>query len=246
MNFPYLQARGAACSERGCSDGIRLDTSNGTDTASKSSPPESAMDICHPRPSSLTCVSSYSPVPLANIEDLRKWLLAAFHVRTLARQEKAEVLKRNAADCGVCSLQSFALFDRDSCSWKTPQLSLLGGLEKFSETWPRWGLMHDGECWEQGTSAEIATETEYGLWPAPRASDPLCVKFKRASIVKVIERPNRPLDLRLPYFLNLAGVPLSQYPIAFEWTMGWPQGWTDLPQLETDKFRQWLGAHGRY
>ena len=29
-----------------------------------------------------------------------------------------------------------------------------------------------------------------------------------------------------------------------EWLMGWPIGWTDLEQLETDKFQQFLRAHG--
>lgn len=30
-----------------------------------------------------------------------------------------------------------------------------------------------------------------------------------------------------------------------EWLMGWPIGWTDLKPMETDKFRQWLSAHGQ-
>jgi hypothetical protein len=31
-----------------------------------------------------------------------------------------------------------------------------------------------------------------------------------------------------------------------EWLMGWPIGWTSLQPLETDKFQQWLDAHGRH
>lgn len=31
-----------------------------------------------------------------------------------------------------------------------------------------------------------------------------------------------------------------------EWLMGWPLGWTDCAVLETDKFQQWLGSHGKY
>jgi hypothetical protein len=30
-----------------------------------------------------------------------------------------------------------------------------------------------------------------------------------------------------------------------EWLMGWPEGWTDLKPLETDKFQKWLDAHGK-
>jgi hypothetical protein len=28
--------------------------------------------------------------------------------------------------------------------------------------------------------------------------------------------------------------------------MGWPQGWTDLKPLETDKCHKWLLLHGSY
>jgi len=42
---------------------------------------------------------------------------------------------------------SLVRFDRDSRSWKTRQLSLLEGLDVFSETWPKWGIMRGGECW---------------------------------------------------------------------------------------------------
>ncbi len=31
-----------------------------------------------------------------------------------------------------------------------------------------------------------------------------------------------------------------------EWLMGWPTGWTDLKPLATDRFQQWLRAHGQY
>ena len=29
------------------------------------------------------------------------------------------------------------------------------------------------------------------------------------------------------------------------WLMGWPEGWTNLEPLETDKFQQWQNLHGR-
>lgn len=34
-------------------------------------------------------------------------------------------------------------------------------------------------------------------------------------------------------------------PMWIEWLMGWPLGWTDCAVLETDKFQQWLGSHGK-
>jgi hypothetical protein len=40
-----------------------------------------------------------------------------------------------------------------------------------------------------------------------------------------------------PHYLN---------PDWVEWLQGWPLKWTDLKQLETDKFQQWLHSHGKF
>lgn len=62
--------------------------------------------------------------------------------------EREPELKASAADCGPRCTESFARFDRDSRSWKTPQCSLLEGLDEYSETWPKAGTMRRGWCWE--------------------------------------------------------------------------------------------------
>jgi len=41
-------------------------------------------------------------------------------------------------------------------------------------------------------------------------------------------------------------IPSSINPNLYEWLMGWPQGWTDLKPLETDKCHKWLLLHGSY
>lgn len=76
------------------------------------------------------------------------------------------------AASGLKCLGSLARFDLDTSSWKTHQFSLLGGLESFSETWPRWGMMRDGECWELSTPALHTNENESGLWRTPAAHEP--------------------------------------------------------------------------
>jgi hypothetical protein len=97
--------------------------------------------------------------------------LAAFHARTSLPQEKVLGLTESDQECGEKWRGSFTKYDPDSSSWKTHQCSLLGDLDEFSETWPRWGLMRDGECWEQQMSAHRTNETESGLWPTPCATD---------------------------------------------------------------------------
>ena len=103
-------------------------------------------------------------------ELLTLWL-EGFRAKTSALLETARDLTENAAECGTTWPASLAKFDPDTSSWKTAQLSLLGGLEEFSETWPRWGLMRAGECWERQTLVPRTSESASGLWQTPVADD---------------------------------------------------------------------------
>jgi DNA (cytosine-5)-methyltransferase 1 len=86
-----------------------------------------------------------------------------FHVRTLVPQERESVLMESEVECGEKWRGSFTKFDPDTSSWKTHQCSLAGDLDEFLETWPQWGLMRDGECWEQQTLERLTRGTESGL-----------------------------------------------------------------------------------
>jgi DNA (cytosine-5)-methyltransferase 1 len=105
--------------------------------------------------------------PLSDIpgEELSMSSVVAFHVRTLVPQEKAQELMENEAECGEKWLASFVKYDPDLSLWKTHQCSLLGDLDEFLETWPQWGLMRNGECWEQRTLERRIRGTEFGLSP---------------------------------------------------------------------------------
>ena len=92
---------------------------------------------------------TYKPLTDIPGEELSMSSVVAFHVRTLVPQEKAQELMENDQECGEKWLASFVKYDPDTSSWRTHQCSLLGDLDEFSETWPQWGLMRDGECWEQ-------------------------------------------------------------------------------------------------
>jgi DNA (cytosine-5)-methyltransferase 1 len=86
-------------------------------------------------------------------------------VRTFQPQEKEQDLKEKDRDSGEKWRGSFVKYDPDTSLWRTHQCSLLGDLELFSENWPQWGLMRDGECWEQQTLAQTIRGTESGLSP---------------------------------------------------------------------------------
>lgn len=96
------------------------------------------------------------------------------HARTSQPPGKGRASTATAADYGLSSHESLARYDRQTSSWKTAQCSLLGDLEKFSETWPRWGIMLDGVCWAQTMLEHRTCEKESGFaqsWPTVSCSD---------------------------------------------------------------------------
>ena len=113
------------------------------------------------------------------------------------------VLMAKDQECGEKWRGSFVKYDQDMSLWKTHQCSLLGDLEEFLETWPQWGLMRDGECWEQQTLAQTIKGTEFGLsenkWATPTTMDKLPPKSAKALHKEATQaRPGRskPANLR--------------------------------------------------
>jgi len=107
----------------------------------------------------------FKPLTENRGEELLTLYLAGFHAKTSVQPEKAQELTESDLECGEKWRGSFTKYDQDSRSWKTHQCSLVGDLEPFLETWPRWGLMRDGECWEQPTLEQTIRGTESGLSP---------------------------------------------------------------------------------
>jgi len=82
------------------------------------------MAVCGPSPFGTTSA------PLTGSHGLDVWMssLAAFRVPTFQLLEKEQESPVKNQGSGVNLLGSFARFDPATCSWKTAQLSLLGGL----------------------------------------------------------------------------------------------------------------------
>ena len=152
------------------------------------------------------------------------------HAKTLVLQEKAQDLTEKGQDSGEKWQGSFTKYSPDSCLWKTHQCSFLGDLDEFLETWPRWGSMRTGECYQLPMSEQNINETEYGLWPTPTTPSGGGNCGGSGAYKNAIK--------------NGTHIPHSINPSLYEWLMGWPIGWTDLKPLETDKFHFALQQHG--
>lgn len=97
-----------------------------------------------------------------------------FPVRTSAPPVAKPESTVRAAAYGDSSPVLLASFDPASSSWRTSQISLVAlasglahGLDEFSETWPRSGLMRSGTAFLLEPLAPLTSATEPGLWPTP-------------------------------------------------------------------------------
>jgi DNA (cytosine-5)-methyltransferase 1 len=196
---------------------------------------------------------TYKPLTESRGEELLTLFLEGFHAKTSAQQGEVMDLMEKDQECGEKWHGSFTKYDPDSCSWKTHQCSLLGDLDEFLETWPQWGLMRDGECWEQRTLEQTIRGTGYGLSPdnvsafhTPNTTGLDGGSNSRKALKKRQEtwpiptahnskETNAPSEMNrnTPTLAAQAGGKLN--PTWVEWLMGWPLGWTDLKRLETDK-----------
>ena len=98
-------------------------------------------------------------------------LLAASRVRISVPRDEEPESTGNTVDSGRRWPGSLAKYDHASRSWKTRQYSLLGGLTEFSETWPRWGLMRNGELFPRPKLGLHTKGSEYGFLPTPTKTD---------------------------------------------------------------------------
>lgn len=174
----------------------------------------------------------YAPSTDDRGAELLMWFRAASHAQTSAQQERKPASTERQADYGWRWRESFAKYDHSSSSWRTRQCSLIEGLDEFSETWPRWGLMLDGECLDLTTWAPTTAAKGVGSWPTP------CHGSSRwgGTFQEVGGSQNK-----------LRGTPTGKLyvnPDFWESLMGWVIGWTGTAPLGTDKTREWLRLHG--
>lgn len=172
---------------------------------------------------------TYAPLTDDDGAALLTWYLEASRARTSVFLEKEKDWKGQEADCGQKWRGSFAKFDRDSHSWKIPQTLPGWDLTVSSETWPKWGTMQNGVCWELMPLDYPIIEPEYGFLPTMRAciaKHGLC--WKRAEEGK----PKGNLEDYLAYlYVRSGGKRVRGMCVSASFAalmMGWPQKWTSF------------------
>ena len=182
----------------------------------------------------------YKPLTENLGDKLLMLYLEDFHVQTLVPQEKAQELTEKPQECGEKWQGSFAKFNLDSCSWKTHQYSLVGDLDEFSETFPKWGLMRNGECWEQTRLDYPTGENEFGCWlPTPVTS-----MFRGAAKKRFYGSQEYKGSFTTEWIRTSLDCAQYFHPDYAELIMDFPDKWTELKPLEMHKFQEWLQLLG--
>ena len=183
---------------------------------------------------------TYKPLTESRGEELLTLYLAGFHAKTSQLQEKVSESMESEAECGEKWRGSFTKYDPDSSMWRTHQCSLLGDLEPFSETWPQWGLMRNGECWEQTTLERTIGENEFGCWlPTPVTS-----MWRGAAKKRFWGSQEYRASFTTEWGRTSQDCAQYYHPDFVELIMDFPDKWTELRPLATHKYQEWRQQHG--
>lgn len=162
--------------------------------------------------------------------------LEAFRAKTSVSQGRGQELTATAAPCGDTWRELLATWSPHARCWKIAQCSLLGDSEAYLETWPRWGLMRNGECYRLALPVSPTSATEYGYsLPTPSGVN----GGTNNTMGRVDEWGGSSNPLRGTVIGSMC------LPEFEELVMGWPVRWTALTPFAMDKFQEWLNEHGR-
>lgn len=231
MSWHYLQEGVAASWQESCLDGAPSALLKLMPERVRSCLTECVME------SSNNSQSGMTSEPLMENHGMDQSMLsqADSHAKTSASAEGGQDWMASDLDYGWKWPESFVKFDRELSLWKTRQCSLLGGLAEFSETWPEWGLMQDGECSMRQPLEQRITEHGFTWLLTPTAQSWKAWTFRNP--LKLIRKNHADGNLQeqLMRLYQRMTTPRCQ-----EILMMWPEGWTDSKPLAMDGFQQWL------
>jgi hypothetical protein len=248
MSYTYLQEQGEESSAECFSDieqSVRLKLNL---TAGKSSCSDNETESCRGSQFGTMC----EPSTESRGEELQTLCVEGSPAKILAAPEMVMDWKENEAGYGKKCDESFAKYDHDTRLWRTAQCLLLGGLEEYSETWPKWGLMQDGAVYQRHIWEPRMGAIGFGYLPTPCKSDGTQSNKSYRRNTQTWENSSSLTAFLLGRMFGLSGDaprPKGRFlvmPRFVQWMMAWPDGWTSLQPLGMDKYLLWQQAHGEF
>ena len=155
-------------------------------------------------------------------------------------------MEKNRVFGGRC-LGLLASYDRESSYWKTSQISLPWGDERFSDRLPPSGTMQNGELYEAERISELPTSEGDGFVLPTPTTDQRIQRYKqggRSTLCALIEMmlptPSSSMNkyrlrgntqasknLEAKARTGFFGEKGRLNPYFVEWMMGFPSGWLD-------------------
>jgi len=183
---------------------------------------------------------TYKPLTENLGAELLTLYLEAFHVPTFPPQEKELELMEKPLECGEKWLASFAKYDPSTHLLRTHQCSLFEDSTEYCATLPNWGLMRNGECWEQTRLDYPTGENEFGSWlPTPVTS-----MWRGAAKKRFWGSREYRASFTTEWIRTSQDCAQYFDPDYLELLMDFPHKWTELKPLETPKYQEWRQPHG--
>lgn len=230
MSWHYLQEEVAVSWPQSCLDGAPSALLNLMPERVKLLSTASAMESLSHSQYGMTfqrSMASRGPEP---------WMLSPedSHAKTLASAAQGGESKEREADSGSKWQESFAKLNPLTLSWKTAQCSLIEDSEQSLETWPQWGSMRSGECFELPPLERPIIEPDFTWLLTPTAQSYKAWSFRNPLALIRKNHADGNLQEQLMRLYQRMTTPRCQ-----EILMMWPEGWTDSKPLAMDGFQQW-------
>lgn len=162
---------------------------------------------------------------------------AGSRARTSVLPDWALALKASAADYGSSTPELLAKFDPDTSSWRTFQRFLGGGWEPFSQTFPRSGMMRNGELSALKDLDHRRIENASGYWHTPTTRDAKG-QSGRGNRVRRGRNGNLHVANLCDQLVDIGRPDLVRSVTFREWLMGLPIGHTALDPSATPSSRK--------
>ena len=183
-------------------DTIRSERAKSNNIRETSCSPDSETDTCQASQSGTT----FQRLAANPGEEQLTFFAEDSRAKTSVRRVKEQELPVHARDCGKNMRDSLTRCGLDLSLPKTHHCFALGDLELSSKTWPRWGIMLDGECSELGTSVRRTSEIGCGSWPTPCTRD-----YKGANAPEGLTRKDGKSRMdQLPNAVAYSGTPTQR------------------------------------